>query len=248
MNPKNKKAIARRCISPNRSDIGRERFAHSFQFTSLMSLAVIAIATITLIGISFCVHADELTEEDRAAINKLADRIEVVFLEGRDEDLPAYVRPEHGLFIDLWGDWDPEGESTVYIAYKDVSLMFNDYAVRVWGSGESGRPYVAFSPIPYVLLYGWHDVQFLDATDDEENPVWGEMLSIPEMIRRYDSKCIDELTVEPLNHSFAYGNYHYVQYWLQDGEQDGDYWFLIIDKDEHGWFLKGLVHMDRWVI
>lgn len=216
--------------------------------TSIAACVIVVVVGVGLLLDSLPSRGEQLTEDDRAAIMKLADRLEVVFLEGRDVDLPAYVRPEQGLFIDLWGDWDPEGESTVHIAYKDIDRVFNDYAVRVWGSGESGRPYITFGPIPYVLLYGWRNVQFLDATDDEENPVWSEMLSLPEMMRRYDSKCIDELTVEPLNHSFAYGHYHYVQYWLQDGEQYGDYWFLIVDKDEHGWFLKGLVHMDRWVI
>jgi len=217
---------------------------------SLLALLVfLAVVSVWLLMGSVHAHGEELAEEDRAAILKLADRVEVIFLEGRDENLPALVRPEKGLFVDLWGDWDPEGESTVHIAYKDVGRMFIDYTVREWGPGEVGRgECVIVGAVPYVLLNGWCDVQLLDAEPEEENPVWSQMLSLLEMMRRYDDKRIDGLAVDPANHSFAYDGYHYVQYWLQCNELEGDFWFLIVDKDEHGWFLKGLVHMDRWTI
>jgi len=209
-------------------------------------LAVAGLAALWLLGTSLRVHAAELTEKDRAAILKLADRIEVIFLEGRDEELFAYVRPNLGMFIDLWGDWDPEGESTVHIAYKDVGWMFNDYSVREWGPDGVGYECMIVGAVPYIILYGLHEVWDLEASEDE-SPAWGEMLSLPEMMRRYDDKRIDELAIEPANHSFAYKQQHYVQYWLRSHELGGSFWFLIVDKDEHGWFLKGLVHMVRWV-
>jgi len=213
---------------------------------SLASLVAVAVAAFCLLGFSLQADTTGLTDEDRAAIWKLADRIEVVFLERRDGDLPAYVRPEHGMFIDLWGDWDPEGESTVHIAYKDVGWMFNDYSVREWGPDGVGYECMIVGAVPYIILYGLHEVWDLEASEDE-SPAWGEMLSLPEMMRRYDDKRIDELAVEPVNHSFAYKQQHYVQYWLRSHELGGSFWFLIVDKDEHGWFLKGLVHMVRWV-
>jgi len=210
---------------------------------------ILAVVNVSLLIGPLLARGEELTEDDRAAILKLADRVEVIFLEGRDEDLPAYVRPEQGLFIDLWGDWEPEGESSVHIAYEDTGELFVDVSERKWGPGEVGRgECVIVGAVPHVLLYGRYDQQFLNAPDNEDNPVWGEMLSIPEMMRRYDDKRIDELAVEPANHSFAYDGYHYVQYWFKCSALQGYFWFLIVDKDEHGWFLRGLVHMDRWVI
>jgi hypothetical protein len=229
--------------------IEAEHRINSTRRNPLAVLVLIAVAAFYLLGISLRARTAELTDADRAAILKLADRVEVIFLEGRDEDLPAYVRPKQGLFIDLWGDWEPEGESSVHIAYEDTDELFADVSEREWGPGEVGRgECMIVGAVPYVLLYGWHENWFLHGAPVEDNPVWGEILSLPEMMRRYDDKRIDELAIEPANHSFAYDEYHYVQYWLQCSQLQGDFWFLIVDKDEHGWFLKGFVHMDRWVI
>jgi len=187
----------------------------------------------------------DLSFEDYKQIMELADRVEAAVLIPDALLLVEVTRPEHGLFLDLFSD-TPNG-NRVDVPYIKIPNMFTDFEDKYWG-GNDAADFNWYADIPSVLLTVWGGSVHLRAQyPDQGKDKWSRIVSLAQALARFGSKEIDQLTIEPINHFFVYENEHYVQYFMQGSisEIDGDFWFLIIDKDEHGWFLKGITHMKR---
>lgn len=187
----------------------------------------------------------DLPLDDRWQVIQLADRVEAAFLIPDTLILLDVVRQEHGLFIDLLSDSsDPV---IVRIPFSEISNMFSDFEEKYWGPHDAAD-FDLYGAMSYVILGG--SIHLIPAFTEVDKHHYSRILSLPDAFARYDSKEINRLVVEPINHSFVYADEHYVQYFVQgaSSEVDGEYWFLIIDKDEYGWFLKGITHMERWSI
>ena len=150
--------------------------------------------------------------------------------------------------MDLFSD-TPNG-NRVDIPYVKIPDMFIDFEDKYWG-GNDAADLDWYADIPSVLLGVWGGSVHLRAQyPDQGKDKWSRIVSLAQAFARFDSKEIDRLAVEPINHFFVHKNEHFVQYFVQStvSEVGGEYWFLIIDKDEEGWFLKGITHMERWSI
>jgi len=179
---------------------------------------------------------------------ELADRVEAAVLIPDALLLLEITRPQYGLFLNLFSD-TPNGNS-VLVRYNRISGMFTDFEDKYWG-GNDAADFDWYSNIPSVLLPIWGGSVHLRAQyPDQGKDKWSSIVSLAQAFARFDSKEIDKLSVEPINHFFVYRDEHYVQYFVQSSvsETNGEFWFLIIDKDEDGWFLKGITHMERWSI
>jgi hypothetical protein len=188
----------------------------------------------------------DLSFEDYKQIIQLADRVEAAVLVPDALLLAEITRPRQGLFLDLFSD--TQDGNIVYVPYIRLPEMFTDFADKYWGGNDSAD-FNWYADIPSVLLGVWGGSVLLKAQyPDQGKDRWTRIVSLAQAFARFDSKLIDELSAEPINHRFVYENEHFVQYFVQSpfSEVGGDYWFLIVDKDEHGWFLKGITHMDRW--
>lgn len=187
----------------------------------------------------------DLPSDDCRQIMQLADRVEAAFLIPDALLLLSVVRPKYGLFIDLLSDSsDPV---LVRIPFSEISNMFSDFEKKYWGPHDAAD-FDLYGAIPYVILNG--SIHLIPSFPDVDKHHYSQILSLPDAFSHYDSKEINRLTVEPMNHVFVYEDEHYVQYFVQGpvSEIDGEFWFLIVDKDDLGWFLKGITHMELWTI
>lgn len=210
------------------------------------SLALSAILILTLVQPAMAQESKPgLSFEDYKQIMELADRVEAAVLIPDALLLVEITRPEHGLFLDLLSD--SKDAVLVEIPYSGIPDMFNDFEDRYWGPHDAAD-FDLHGVIPYVLLCG--SLHLEPSYPEVDKNRYSQILSLPDAFARYDSKEIDRLTAEPANHFFVYEEEHYVQYYVQSpiNEVNGEFWFLIIDQDEHGWFLKGITHMERWSI
>jgi len=190
----------------------------------------------------------DLSFDDYKEIMQLADRVEAAVLIPDALLLVEVTRQEHGLFLDLFSD-TLDG-NTVFVPFAKLPDMFIDFEDKYWG-GNQAADLDWYASISSVLLGAWGGSVHLRAQyPDQGKDKWSPIVSLAQAFARYDSKEIDHLVAEPLNHFFVYEDEHYVQYYVQSpvNEVYGEFWFLIIDKDEQGWFLKGITHMELWTI
>ena len=208
-------------------------------------LALSAFLALALVQPAAAEAKPDLSFEDYQQIMQLADRVEAAVLIPDALLLLEITRPEHGLFLDLLSDF--KDAVLVEIPFSDIPDMFDDFEDRYWG-GHDAADFDLYGAIPYVILSG--SIHLFPTYPEVDKHRYSDFLSLPDAIAQYDSKEIDHLVAEPGNHLFIYEEEHYVQYYVQSpyNEVNGEFWFLIIDKDEDGWFLKGITHMERWSI
>ncbi len=218
----------------------------SLCLTSLLRECVLVTLVLTLSQPALAGESKSaLSFEDQKEIMELADKVEAAVLIPDEMLLLKVTNPKYGLSLDLFSD-TPNGVE-IHIPYEEIANMFTNFKDVYWGGDDAGD-FDWYSDIPSVLLGPSGGSVQLRAQYPGVKNQWRRIVSLAQSVSYYDSKVIDQLTVEPINHFFVYEDEHYVQYFVQSpiSETSGEYWFLIIDKDEDGWFLKSITHMERF--